>query len=147
MKWRLKTFSLLELLIVIVLIGILSSMFYFIKVNKPIDYYNNHFIVEFTDKILSTKVKNSYDIPIFCKPSWCVWKNNCIVDWYDFNKIANDADFKYVVNHIIEYKICPLYLPDGSINYNTAINSIPNNPSFYIKRQDKTTNFIIFPIK
>ena len=56
-------------------------------------------------------------------------------------------DLKRMLNNVIEYKICPKYLPNNTLNDEFAKDTIHTNPSFYLKykKQDGTIWEIVYP--
>ena len=136
-----KTFTLIEMILVIIIIWILMTILLPRLTNvKDVQSIKNTFVNSVVKHILQNRIRTNngidYDIPLNAcpngDPEQCNWKDNCIVGKYNWEQLSDwSLNFKSVVSWMINYKLCPKYLPDGSRNTNYATES-HQNPSFHI---------------
>ena len=151
-----NAFTIIELIIVIIIIGILMWIISKVSNMKDVQSYKNTFISAFIKSVISNKIEidwvTSYDVNYkYCPwedPENCEWDDNCIVWKYNWEGLGNGSlEYKYVVNNIKSYRLCPKFLPDWTKNESYAFDSSHQNPSLeLIFNMDDTEQTLRYPI-
>jgi len=140
---KIKAFTLMELLVVIIIIGILSMVLViYLPQLKDTNSMKSWFVNSMLTQIMGNRIKYNggyyYDIPYsFCKwwsADWCQWDSSkkCIVGDYEFMDFPNNSEQnKELIKHITSFKLCPKVLSDWTLNDEHAWWA-RQNPSFEV---------------